>query len=583
MPEFALQAWEKAPPEMGVSTASLIFIGMVIAAIVFVAVAGSRRCVATSDALLGITLALVLSAGFTFFALLGLSFSRTFNPDTNPTCALENILSALTVLSIIALAATLLRRRIATPEEPLGIASSLALSAGGLALSIFFFAAQGWIGQAQLGVPILQWWNRPALLWVVIALAIARPCERPEQFQSKTPRTWLRILPALLFLAWVVAFDLLKCFEPQFDADALWYHLTLPYSWVMERGLRGHPAWLSQHVVQMQRTSVVAGYPLLTELLYTIPVSQAAPLAAKMIHLAFGVGVVAAIYGFLRGRGQTGCRPTPLTSAGALAFGATFFIFDSVNEIATWAHTDLARTFFLVCAAAQLAAYADSRRRRDLVVAAVIAGLAMSTHYLAIVFGNGLLTIAYVVAMWRSGAAARRIVGDLAVFWLVSISVFSPWPIKNFVLYGHPFYGIVNTSFRVPSLQIVERFFLGNVFLVGSVVLAVWMCVRRGSQSGERLIALYLPAYLLVGAFELPAITNMRFFFPVYAAGLMLAGRAAAPLFDRHRWVEVAFPVALFIIAIATTAYQWNQHLYDSALDFLLHNRPPASSIMWHQ
>ena len=484
-----------------------------------------------------------------------------------------NIVIAATILAVIAVAAMAIHRIVALPNQPVGYASALALSIGGFGMIIFLFAAAGLLEQPM-------WWVFAALLHLGIAGGAAWAVPRPsssgdmqtnhsQDACAAVSRDGWRIAPALAFLAWVVAFDLLKCFEPQFRGDALWYHLTLPKYWVEKSGLRPHPS-LS-----------VAGYPLLIEMIYTVPVSCGLPFAARITHLAFGVGVVLAIYGWLRSR---------LSPAGAMAFSVAFFLFDSVNEVATWANTDLGRTFFLVCAAACLATYMDWGRRRDLVVAAALSGLAMSTHYLAIVFGNGLLTIALIATRVHRGqdahgtkvrAGARQIARDLAVFWLVSLAVFAPWLAKNLIHYGQPFYGLKGTNLRLPGGKTLTDFFFGNVSFVAAVIVALWFFARRDSGDGVRLLAVYLVAYLVVGAFELPPI--MRFFLPVYGVGLMLLGRAAAPLLSGRRPLELALSVALLVIGIAMTCYQWRHHLYDAPMEFIFHNKPPASTIIWHQ
>ena len=509
-------------------------------------------------------------------------------PDLEPRSALEvagsftmsnltfvaaNITIALTVLAVIAVAAAALRPALAPSEQPLPLATALALSAGGFALILFVFLAAGWIGWRL-------WWVVAALVHLGTAAAIVLTTRRAASLQLRISPEWRRAAPALGFLVWMIAFDSLKCFEPQFEADALWYHLTLPNFWLNAGGLRAHPGL------------TVAGYPLLIEMIYTAPISYGLPYATRLIHLAFGVGIVVAIYGWLRRGtgvspvipGQDGQATFPdrrLTPAASLAFATIFFVFDSVNEVAAWAHTDLARAFFLVCAATALAAYLDRNDRRHLVVTAVLSGLAMSTHYMAVVFGNGLLTVALIVTrVRRRQTRARQIAAELAIFWLVSTATFAPWLLKNIVHYGRPFYGLAGTSFRVPTGAIIGGFFLGNVFFVGCAALAVWFLARRPSAPGERLLAAYLLAYLVVGAFELPPIP--RFFLPVYAVGLMLAGRAVAPFLSGRRSLEVVLGFALLAFGIATTCYQWRQHLYDAPLDFVFHNSPRAATIQWH-
>ncbi|MCX8038800.1 MAG: hypothetical protein N3D11_17470 [Candidatus Sumerlaeia bacterium] len=578
---------------------------------------------------------------------------------SNLSIALDSLVLSAALIALVVCAAWAIRSALGMVENPLGLAAALALSAGGLALAVFAAAAFGWIGRVRFGIPMVYWWHLPAGLWIAAAVGAAAWRGGAEQSLLGRPRFSVGIFAALAFLVWVLATDLLLCFEPQFRSDALWYHLTLPYYWVMERTLRGYPAWLTAATVHSQAPPpTVEGYPLLTEMLYTIPVSHGLPFGARILHLAFGLGVVAAIYGYLRASGtpaapalaerkergfahtgvesvsaETGIpnsapgntetpkgetwpsTPRPLSPAAAFAVASMFFFFDPINEVGTWANTDLARAFFMVTSAALLARYSDSGERRDLVLAAVIAGLAMSTHYLALPFGNGLMTAAFLCSAWRrkngrsgrSGQSVQQgqngqneqtdspftastssvpstlsaLLFDLALFWAISFLVFSPWLIKNQILFARPFCGIPENILSLPSGEALGRLFFDNSFFLGFGGIALWLLVQGRLVPSERFLSVYLLGYLLLGAVALPPIP--RFFFPIYGIGLMLAGRLTAPLFHRQRWLEIALPAALLALAVAITCYQWQYHLYDAALDFLFRNSPPFSNVVWHR
>ncbi|MBM3334020.1 hypothetical protein FJY63_05105, partial [Candidatus Sumerlaeota bacterium] len=300
--------------------------------------------------------------------------------------AVANIIIAIAVTVIVVLGAAYLRGAAATDDKPFGFTCALALSAGGLGMTIFAFVAAGWISLSSSGAMVHQPCNWSAAAWLaVVALAaIVFRRRREEPPSPPTVYVW-RLMPALLLIAWPVVFDLLKCFEPEFQADALQYHITLPYYWVAEHGLRRYSGQLGEQTLGVLSPFYPGGYPLLTEMLYTIPISQGLPFAVKIVHLAFGVATVVAVYGFVRSA-LAGQSWAVCSAPAALTVSAMFFLFESVNEVAVWAHTDLARAFFAVCAAGQMASYAASGRRRDLVIASLIAGLSMSTSYISIVF-----------------------------------------------------------------------------------------------------------------------------------------------------------------------------------------------------
>lgn len=468
------------------------------------------------------------------------------------------VLGGAMVLLVVGMA-VVLRGIVAPRDGPLGAAAAVAIAVGGWAYALFLSAALGWIGAGKMwqgGV----WWLPATMLWIATTGAVVIAFNLKLRRRIEIPHPSLRILPPVLLLAWILSFNLLMCFDPEFHNDALWYHLTLPLHWVDSGGLKPHP------------TIEMSGYPLLTELLYAVPVTHDLPFTTRIIHLAFGLGVVLVIYGFLRDR---------MSAAGALTFGAAFFIFDSVNQVATWSNTDLARTFFLVGAAAFVARFAASGDRRRLALGAVFAGLAMSTHYMCIVFGNGLLTIALIVISVIARRKPREIVMDLAIFWVVSLIVFSPWPIKNMIQHGWPLEGLKNTSFRIPALEAISGFYFGNVFIVGFLIVAVGVLLYRASDRSDKFLAFYLVLYAVVGAFEMPPIE--RFFFPILAVGLILLGRLAEPFLERRPRLDIVIPCALLVLAILVTASQWRSHLYDDAVRFVFRDGPYHELVRWHR
>jgi len=471
--------------------------------------------------------------------------------------ALANLLIALAVAGAIVTAALFLRPVVASRNEPLGFAWALALAAGALGyLNLLFLAVGLARSRPATGLPF-PWWTLSMLLLIGGSGAIFFALRCPADDSPERPRFCWHCLPAAGLIALMFGANVCLAFAPYFTSDALLYHLTVPHLW-LEGGLRALPEIKP------------SGYPLLVEMLYLIPVSEALPYGARVLHAAFGLGVAAFIYGFLRDR---------LTPAGALAFASAFFVFESVNEVAAWANSDVGRTFFLTGAAASLARYAESERRRDLALGAVMAGLALATHYMCLLFGNVLISLALGVVLLRSGAGPRRIARDLALFWLLSGAVLAPWLIKDLAHYGQPFFGLEGRNFRIPSEREIP-FFLANVFFLGFGMASVGVLLRQGSARAEQILALYLLGYLAVGPFEMPPIH--RFFFPIYSAGLMLAGRLAGPVFARRRWLEVALAAVLLVGALQMTYNHWRNFVFYAPTKFLFDNTPPHRTITWH-
>lgn len=470
------------------------------------------------------------------------------------------------IAAVVIASAFAMREAARRRGDAIDFGAALGLAAGCLGLLLFTALAVGLPGLRSGDRLTYPWWVIPVLLLTGLTLALALTGGGKPDWRPARPILSWRLLAPLALLLWPAAFDLLLCFTPRFEADALWYHLTLPYAWLRYGMLP------MADIARPIENLAPSGYPLLIETFYAIPLTHTLPFAAKVLHLTFGLGVVGVMYFYLRPK---------LAPAAALTMAAAFFLFDSVNETATWANTDLGRAFFLVGAATALARHVESQKRTDLLAAGALAGFALSTHYLCIIFGLLLLTLAFVCASVRRNIDWRRVGKDLAAFWGIALLIFAPWLGKNMVHFGNPLYGLMGSNLRWPPPGVLGSFYLGNAVFVLFPGVAIWMIVRQGSRADERLLALYLLFYLALGPFEMPPI--LRFFFPVHAIGLILTGLALAPVFERRKWLEIVLPAGLLASIVLNTTLQWRSHMYEDAVRFLTRGEPSISSIQWRR
>jgi 4-amino-4-deoxy-L-arabinose transferase-like glycosyltransferase len=158
--------------------------------------------------------------------------------------------------------------------------------------------------------------------------------------------------------------------------------------------------------------------------------------------MAFGLGTAWLLFHFLRRRFNDS-----LALVGVLLFLSTPIIL----RLSITAYVDLGLVFFSFAAVYALCRWIDTGcQTRWLVLAAVFCGLALSTKY------NGLITLFILTCsvpllFLRQGPRTKgkqlKAVCFASLFLAVSLSVFSPWMIRNLQMKGNPVYPLFNSLF----------------------------------------------------------------------------------------------------------------------------------------
>ena len=94
------------------------------------------------------------------------------------------------------------------------------------------------------------------------------------------------VIAYALYVAWL----LLLASVPPVSRDALTHHLAVPRLWVENGGIYEIPHILFSY------------YPQLLDLLYTLPLLAGNDIAAKYIHMLFGLATALMIFLFVRRR-----------------------------------------------------------------------------------------------------------------------------------------------------------------------------------------------------------------------------------------------------------------------------------------
>ena len=242
------------------------------------------------------------------------------------------------------------------------------------------------------------------------------------------------ILLAIIFLFILVEF--LLALTPPIARDVLIHHLAIPKLWLIHGGFYETP-WAG-----------FSYYPMNLSLLYLVPLYFDNDIIPNFIHLSFGIGTAALLYGYLnKNSGQL---------AGLL--GALIFIsLPTILRTATTAYVDVGLVFFTTLSVLACLYWRDSEYKKIgwLLVSAIAMGLALGTKYSALPAWF-FLTMAIVFIYSRDTEGQGRALLHGLVFFVVSLAVFSPWLIKNAILTGNPLYPLYQGVFNAGSASLSE-------------------------------------------------------------------------------------------------------------------------------
>ncbi|KUG21878.1 membrane protein [hydrocarbon metagenome] len=224
---------------------------------------------------------------------------------------------------------------------------------------------------------------------------------------------------------------------PPIATDALIHHLAIPKLWLLHGGLY-EIKW-----------SVFSYYPMNVDLLYLIPLYFHNDIIPNFIHMGFGIGTSWLIFCYLNNKfGRT------WGLLGILVFLST----PMVMRMSTVAYVDLGLIFFT---SAGIFAYSRWRNNgysenKWLLISSITMGIALGTKYNALIAWFLLLS-AIIFFYSRDKKTQWPAVRYGAIFFLISLLIFSPWLIKNLILTGNPLFPLFNGFFNVSTANITNE------------------------------------------------------------------------------------------------------------------------------
>jgi hypothetical protein len=239
-------------------------------------------------------------------------------------------------------------------------------------------------------------------------------------------------LPFAVLAAVSVVVALPVTLVPAFSVDALVYHLAVPRAYLAHGGILELP-W-----------NIYAYFPMNTEMFFLAAMSLGGEVAAKFVHLAFGLAAAAGVYGYARRFVSQG----PATAA-----MAAFISAPSVVWLLGFAYIDLLVALLIIAAVIAFTAYANGKQPEQSeenkawpLVLGIILGALIGTKYsgipVAALFGFMML-----VLIRRRGGGAGDALKRVGAFALLAVLIGSPWLARNAVWTGNPIFPFAGVNY----------------------------------------------------------------------------------------------------------------------------------------
>jgi len=241
---------------------------------------------------------------------------------------------------------------------------------------------------------------------------------------------YFKFLLVGLLLSLMISIIILSSVPPV-SRDALTHHLAVPKLYLNYGGIYEISAFKWSY------------YPMNLDLLYLIPLYFGNDIIPKFIHFSFALMTAWLIFSYLKKR---------LDTYYAL-FGVLLFLsLPVIIKLSITVYVDLGLYYFSTASLVCLFKWIEKEFKiKYLIFSAIWCGLALGTKY------NGLIVLflltlfvpfIYLRSIHGGTYSQSRAISYSAVFMIVSLLVFSPWMIKNYIWTNNPIYPLYDSLFN---------------------------------------------------------------------------------------------------------------------------------------
>jgi len=323
------------------------------------------------------------------------------------------------ILLATALGRRLLRKaRIQSPE--------------GLELPIFFGIGMLTLGSGMFALAALQSISLPIVVGVLLAIGYFCRNDLPLLWQSVIRSTiplplikpWLIVIWLSLAIIFELTFILSAANILGADYDSFHQYLTFPMEYLRHGGLTvflWHPSW---------------GFPQIGEMIFLLSATLFGISGPFFINWAFFIILTATLF---RGMKATGGSTIRHWLTACFVSGPTILFLGA-------GHLKIELILFFYCLLALLitlellkSGHQDKGADWHLpILLGIIFGALLSIKYTSFFILAGIIS-----GLWLFSKEKKRSFGHISLAIVISIAVFSPWLIKNWIVYESPLYPIL--------------------------------------------------------------------------------------------------------------------------------------------
>ena len=243
----------------------------------------------------------------------------------------------------------------------------------------------------------------------------------------------------IIFLLALISSIAILSYVPPVSKDALTHHLAVPKLYLNHGGIYEIPSLEFSY------------YPMNIDLLYIIPLYLGNDILAKYIHFTFALLTGWLIFDYLKRR---------INNLSAL-FGALLFLsIPIIVKLSVTVYVDLSLVFFSTASILFLLKWAEKDfQLKYLIISALSCGFVLGTKY------NGLIVlflltlfIPFIYSRYfqNSTRSQYRAIYYGAFFLFISLLLFSPWLIKNFIWTNNPIYPLFDNWFNPANVDSIN-------------------------------------------------------------------------------------------------------------------------------
>ncbi len=320
------------------------------------------------------------------------------------------------------------------------------------------------------------------ILWIIlIGLGIKNilPITRTINLKSTANISLMYkfIIGAFLILS---VFNLAMSFTPEMYYDSLNYHLGIPNYYKVHNRILPMPFKAYSH------------FPLTVSMLYTMGIVLKDVMLAKLINWSFGVFTVLGIIYF--------CKKHFKSITMGIISSAAFYFTPTIITKSWTAANEIGLTFFtFLSLAALINTLMGKNKIKWLMISGIFAGLVMGTKYTGIFFIFGLSML-----LVLNRLLLKEKFKNILIWSIISIAIFSPWLIKNYIECGNPVHPFLSSHFKIKypnniNCKNSERFYSNpttNTSKIINLLTLPWELSIQGGGTSKY----GSPSYYMVGS-----------------------------------------------------------------------------------